>query len=505
MGRYFQCCLFLINLLLANEIQANVVPNSLFSNHMVLQRDVAVPVWGTADEGERITVSINGQVQTTTARNGNWMVQLKKMDAGGPYVLTIQGNNMVEITDVLIGEVWLCSGQSNMERQLGPRPPQKPIYDWEYEASLALYPSIRQYYVPEAFSATKLSDRNSTWTVCDPQSVVNFSAVGYFFAKNLYKDLNVPIGILFSAYGGTQANHWASREAMETNPVLQDLLINYDKAVHAFPAELELFSSQYPSIYNQYLADSAKAAYDNKPIPKKPVPPKNPAKGRLPGGLYNAMIHPLIPYAIKGVCWYQGESDNGQAQKYESTLSTLIAGWRKDWGQADLPFLIVQIAPHKDMSPEIRNAQLQVVKNTKQTALIVTTDCGDSADIHPAYKQPVGERLALAARALAYHEKIEYSGPMIRSATIVAGTIELKFTHVANGLKDGADTLRGFTIAGPDAKFYPANAVINGKKVVLSHPSVHNPIHVRYGWSNVPQVNLYNKEGLPASPFRIDF
>ncbi|MDE3253911.1 MAG: sialate O-acetylesterase, partial [Bacteroidota bacterium] len=194
MGRYSQFCLFLMSLLLVNGAKANVEPNSLFSDHMVLQRGVAIPVWGTADDGERIAVSINGQLQTTTAREGKWMVELKKMDAGGPYVITIQGNNMVEITDVMIGEVWLCSGQSNMERQLGPRPPQKPIYDWEYEASLALYPSIRQYYVPEAFSAEKLTDRKSKWTVCDPETVRNFSAVGYFFAKDLYKDLHVPIG-----------------------------------------------------------------------------------------------------------------------------------------------------------------------------------------------------------------------------------------------------------------------------------------------------------------------
>lgn len=505
MVRYSQICLFLISLLLANGAKANVEPNSLFSDHMVLQRGVAIPVWGTADDGERIAVSINGQLQTTTARDGKWMVELKKMDAGGPYVLTIQGNNMIEITDVLIGEVWLCSGQSNMERQLGPRPPQKPIYDWEYEASLALYPSIRQYYVPEAFSAEKLTDRKSKWTVCDPETVRKFSAVGYFFARDLYNDLNVPIGILFSAYGGTEANHWASREALETNPVLLELLNKYDKALHAFPAELESFSSQYPSLYNQYLSDSAKAAYENKPIPKKPMPPKNPAKGRLPGGLYNAMIYPLIPYPIKGVCWYQGENDNGKTAVYASTLTTLIDGWRNDWHEGDFPFLIVQIAPHKDMRPELRNAQLEVVKNTKETALIVTTDCGDSADIHPAYKQPVGQRLALAARALAYGEKIEYSGPMIRSATITDGTIELKFTHIGAGLKTSEGPLTGFSIAGPDAKFFPANARISGKKIVLSHPSVHNPIHIRYGWSNVPHVNLINSEGLPASPFRIDF
>jgi sialate O-acetylesterase len=217
------------------------------------------------------------------------------------------------------------------------------------------------------------------------------------------------------------------------------------------------------------------------------------------------MIYPLIPYAIKGVCWYQGENDNGKADIYASTLTTLIDGWRSDWHEGDFPFLIVQIAPHKDMRPEIRNAQLQVVKNTKETALIVTTDCGDSADIHPAYKQPVGQRLALAARALAYGEKIEYSGPMIRSATIVDGNIELKFTHIADGLKTSEGPLTGFSIAGPDGKFFPANANISGKKVVLSHPSVHNPIHIRYGWSNVPHVNLINSAGLPASPFRIDF
>jgi sialate O-acetylesterase len=351
-----------------------------------------------------------------------------------------------------------------MERQLGPRPPQPPIADWEKEREMAGYPAIREYYVPLKYSAEKVEDVHGGWTVCSSRTVADFSAVGYFFAENLYKQLKVPVGILFSAFGGTPAEDWISLAALEGNPALNELVRNYDKVTA-----------------------------DYKP------------GGQLLCGLYNGMIYPLLPYAIKGVAWYQGENNNDRPRQYQVILPALIKNWRNDFGVGDFPFLIVQIAPFKDMSPEIREAQLLVSEKVKNTALIVTTDCGDANNIHPSHKQPVGERLSLAARALAYREKIEYAGPTYRSSAIKGHRVVLGFTHMGGGLvARNGDSLKGFTIAGADKKFVAALAVIKRKKIVVYSDQVDKPVAVRYGWANVPDVNLYNAAGLPASPFRSD-
>lgn len=442
---------------------ADVKPSSLFTDHMVLQQEKEVPVWGEADKGEKITVTFNGHSVSTTSNDGKWLVKLPKMRyTTVPATLTITGKNTVKINDVLVGEVWLCSGQSNMERQLGPRPPQQPITDWEKERDAANYPLIREYYVPLKYAAEKVADVNSKWTVCSPSTVSDFSAVGYFFARDLYKKLNIPVGIIFSAFGGTPAEDWTSEEALKNNPKLADLVTNYGK-----------------------------------------VKPGYQPAGQRMSGLYNGMINPLLPYAIKGVAWYQGEANNDQAALYPTVLSNMIANWRADFKQGNFPFLIVQIAPHKDMKPEIREAQLKVSQSVKNTALIVTTDCGDANDIHPPHKQPVGERLALAAEALAYGDKIEYSGPLFSSVKIWGDKMSIRFTHTGKGLS-AKEKLTGFSIAGADKKFVPAEAVIKGGEVIVSAKEVAKPVAVRYGWANVPVCNLYNAEGLPASPFRTD-
>ncbi|SHN36844.1 sialate O-acetylesterase [Chitinophaga sp. CF418] len=443
---------------------ATVVPNSLFSDHMILQKGVAVPVWGHANDGEKVTVRFNGQEVSTVAKGGKWMVKLAPL----PYIttpkeMTIMGENKVSIKDILVGEVWLCSGQSNMERQLGPRPPQQPITDWEKERDAANFPMIREYYVPLKYAPEKVEDVHEKWTVCSPKTVSDFSAVGYFFARDLYKRINVPIGIIFSAFGGTPAEDWTSKAALEGNPELTELVKNYDKVVEGYR------------------------------------PP-----GKLMNGLYNGMIYPLIPYAIKGVAWYQGEANNGNPKQYQVILPNMIRNWRTDFGQGDFPFLIVQIAPYKDMTPEIREAQLKVTQKVKNTALIVTTDCGDANDIHPSRKQPVGARLALAASGLVYHRKIEYSGPALKTYRVNKDSATLTFDHTAKGLHAGNGKLSGFTIAGGDKKFVPAVAVIRGDKVIVSSPAVSKPVAVRYGWANVPECNLYNSADLPASPFRTD-
>ncbi len=461
---FFICCL----LAMMVPARAIVIPNSLFSDHMVLQKGVIVPVWGRADEGEQVTVSFNGQTVSTRAKDGKWMVKLLPL----PYITTpatmmIVGSNTLVIHDILVGEVWLCSGQSNMERQLGPRPPQPLITDWEKERDAANYPAIREYYVPLKYAPDKVEDVNREWKTCSPQTVTDFSAVGYFFAKNLYDKLQVPVGIIFSAYGGTPAEDWTSKAALEGNPELSELVQNYDKMIAA--------ASWRPA-------------------------------GQRMSGLYNGMIYPLLPYAIKGVAWYQGEANNDRAKQYQAILPTMIKNWRDDFGLGDFPFLIVQIAPFKDMKPEIREAQLLVSGKVANTALIVTTDCGDANNIHPPHKQPVGERLALAAEALAYHQKIEYAGPTYRSYSIKGNKIVLRFSHCGKGLsaKGNDEALTGFTVAGADKNFVAANAVIKGNTIIVTSDKVAMPVAVRYGWANVPDGNLFNKEGLPASPFRTD-
>ncbi len=481
---------------------AAVKPNSLFSDNMVLQRGVVVPVWGTASDSEKVTVEFNGQKVTTIAKDGKWMLKLKPLKAGGPYKMIISGQNTITIQNILVGEVWVCGGQSNMERQLGLRSGQKPIVNWIEEALNANYPEIRQYHVGRKASDTIVADANSKWEICDTTSVREFSAVGYFFARDLYKQLKVPIGLLFSTVGGTTAESWTTKATLEGNSELKILAEQYDKAKLAYPDAVAKYKKDLPTLMLKYAADTLVALAAHKPFPAKPAPPRNPAGGA--GGLYNAMINPIIPYAIKGVIWYQGESNGGRGKQYQTLFPTMITDWRQHWNQGDFPFLFVQIAPYRGADPMIREAQFLTLNKVPNVAMVVTTDCGDSADIHPAYKQPVGNRLSLAARALAYKEKIEYSGPLFDNYAVKGTEVEISFTHTGKGLvaKDGE--LTGFSICGPDKKFVPAMAVISGNKVIVSNPNISFPLAVRYGFVSVPHVNLFNQEGLPASPFRTD-
>ncbi len=487
---------------------AVVKPNSLFSDNMVLQRGVTVPVWGTAEDGEKVTVEFNGQTESTVAKEGKWMLKLKPLKAGGPYKMIISGQNNVTIQNILVGEVWVCSGQSNMERQLGLRSGQKPIVNWKEEAASANYPEIRQFSVPRNYfiktnlADTTFADAKSKWVVCDTSAVKDFSAVGFFFARELYKKYQVPVGLLFSSVGGTPAENWTAKAALEANPELKVLVEQYDKARLAYPDALAKYKSDLPSLMLKYAADTLAALAAKKPFPPKPAPPRNPIGGA--GGLYNAMINPLIPYAIKGVIWYQGESNGGRGKQYQTLFPIMITDWRSRWNQGDFPFLYVQIAPFRGADPMIREAQFLTLKKVSNVAMAVTTDCGDSADIHPTFKQPVGNRLFTAARALAYNEKIEYSGPLYKSFEIKGNTIELSFDHTGKGLLSKDGDLIGFTIAGDDKKFVDASAVIKGNKVIVSNPAIDKPVAVRFGFTNLAKGNLFNVEGLPASSFKTD-
>ena len=485
---------------------AEVKPNSLFSDNMVLQCGVAVPVWGRADEGEEVTVEFAGQFLSAVAQNGKWMVKLNPLKVSNiPQEMKISGKNIVVVKNILVGEVWVCSGQSNMERPLGLHPPLKPVLNWQAEAKDAInYPHIRQFVVPRLTTDMKVETIKGKWVICDTSSVISFSAVGYFFARSLTKQLKVPIGLLFSSWPGTAAEKWTSRVAMENNLELKSIVEKYDQSLLDFPALLAKYKLNEDSLLAKWVSDTISAHIANKPIPKKPIAPIEPKKSGECGGLFNGMIAPLIPYAIKGVIWYQGESNQSNAKQYQTLFPAMITDWRKCWNSGDFPFLFVQIAPYKFMNPEIREAQLISWQKTPNTAMTVIVDCGDSADIHPADKKTVGERLALAARALAYNQKVAYSGPIYKSMEVKGNTIELSFDFVNKGLMVQGDRLTDFVIAGEDKKFVPANAIIKGNKIIVSSEKIQSPVAVRMGWANVPHINLFNLDGLPASPFRTD-
>lgn len=510
--------------LLIHPSQAEVKPNPLFTDGAVLQRGQKIPVWGTARDGEKVTVEIQGQKVSATATGGKWSVRLAPLKEGEALTMKISGDNTVTVNDLLVGEVWVCSGQSNMEWTFSK------AHNAKEEGPKANYPQIRMFTVKKTVALKPMDEATGSWTVCSPATVNGFSAVGYFFARDLHQKLGVPVGMLHTSWGGTPAQSWTSLEGFGNQPELQEYvtaakqkLANYDADVAAYDAKMKVFQAQtkeweekvkapFDAALLQWTKDAAKAKQAGQPEPTKPVlttpkpkPPGQPNAGpNHATSLYNGMVAPLIPYGIRGAIWYQGESNAGKATQYRTLFPAMIADWRKRWDLGDFPFLFVQIAPFKGQPAEIREAQFLSLAAVKNSAMAVTTDVGNANDIHPNQKEPVGQRLALAARALAYGEKIEYSGPLYDSMKASSGKITLRFRHTGGGLvaKDGA--LKGFTIAGKDQKFVPAQANIEGDTVVVSAAGVSDPAAVRYGWDNVPDVNLYNKEGLPASPFRTD-
>ncbi len=487
-------------LLLAVPAAADVQMHNLFCDNMVLQQGMKVPVWGTADPGEKIAVSFNGQKVTTKAgSDGKWMVRLEPMKAGGPYKLLVVGKNMVLCENVMVGEVWVCSGQSNMWWTV------KLSANSDEEIANAKYPNIRLFTVPQRVEPEPVSNVDGKWVECSPETIPDFSAAAYYFGRELHKTLNVPIGLIHTSWGGTPAESWTRLEVMKADPELSIYAARYDQQV----ADMEKAKADYPNVLAKWKEDSEKAKAEGK---EAPAEPKAPAFGPyLPSSLYNGMIAPLIPYGIKGAIWYQGESNAAKAYQYRRLFPLMIKNWRKDWGQGDFPFLFVQLAnwapksdqPMDDYWAELREAQLMTL-SLKNTGMAVAVDIGDPTNIHPANKQEVGRRLALNALAMSYGKKLVYSGPIYRAMEPEYGAIVLVFDHIGGGLVAKGDTLKGFTIAGEDRKFVPAEAKIVGNNVVVSSPQVKDPVAVRYSWAINPDGNLYNKAGLPASPFRTD-
>jgi sialate O-acetylesterase len=485
----------------AGPARADVKPHALFTDGLVLQRGVNVPVWGTADPGEQVRVSIHtgnsGQGAGTAAdKDGKWRVRLSKLPAGGPYRLTIEGKNKIELANVYVGDVWVCSGQSNMEWPLAAS------HNAQQAIAASKNPQIRLFTVPKRTSTARQHDLQGSWQECSPSTVGNFSAVAYFFGRDLQKSLQVPIGLIHTSWGGTVAEAWTSEKALAAVPELKYLAEaarREDEAVDQYLIALET-----------YIREARRARKRGHDLPA--APPQAGRNPNAPSALHNGMIAPLLPYAIKGAIWYQGESNAGRAHEYRTLLPTLIKNWRNDWKQGDFPFLVVQLAPwmpivnepQESAWAELREAQLLTSLKVPGVGLAVITDVGDPVDIHPRKKETVGARLALAARALAHGEKIVYSGPVYDSKKIEGNKVLLRFKHVGGGLATDGGPLKGFTISGKDRKFHNATAEVKGDQVVVSSPDVAQPEEVRYGWANCPVCNFQNKEGLPASPFRTD-
>jgi sialate O-acetylesterase len=620
--------------------------HGLFTDHMVLQRGVEAPIWGWTKPGETVTVRLAGkEAEARAGADGKWTVKIGPFAAGGPHTLTVIGPESATRKDVLIGDVWICSGQSNMEW------PVEQADDAKGEIARADHPKIRLYTVPKKISYVPESQVKGSWEVCSPQTVGDFSAVGYFFGRDLNRELDVPIGLIDSSWGGTIAEAWVSAEslrAMDDFREAVDQIREYEadrenvegvaaREVEAWYAkhdpgsaegkgwadpQLDLASWKAMEAPRKWegagLPDFDGVAWFRKEVdlpaswadkdlvfrlgpiddrdttwfngtkvggkddfsqPREykvpgrltkpgrnviairvldtggdggfvgnpgqmtlsiagddqtspislagtwqyrvgtslkdagPVPPSVSNNPNVVTVLSNGMIAPLVPFAIKGAIWYQGESNVGRAKQYQTLLPTLIGDWRSRFGVGEFPFFIVQLANFLDRRDEpvdsawaeLREAQWLTTRKVPKSAIASAIDIGEAKDIHPRNKQEVGRRLALDALAIAYGRDVEYSGPEFKSMGVQDGKVRLRFEHVGKGLEaQGDGPLKGFAIAGEDGKFVWADARIDGEAVVVSSPKVEKPRAVRYGWADNPEGNLYNKDGLPATPFRAD-
>ncbi len=474
--------------LLASSAFADVTLSPMFQDHAVLQRDKPAPVWGQAAPGEHVTVSFLGQTVGATADEaGRWIVLLTPMEAAATGAdLVVTGKNVLTLHDVVVGEVWLCSGQSNMEFTVNdPVRKDFSVNNAAREVAAAKYPLIRQFKVAPKAVAEPLDEPKGAWSVCSPETVPLFTAVGYFFARDLHRRLGVPIGLINSTWGGTGIEAWMSPAGIaalrkETSPTEPD-----------GPPEL-------------------------KPKPPAPDDPRwasgKDTVGRgdptVPGSLFNGMINPVLPYALRGVIWYQGEHNANAPGKYAPFFASLITTWRLHLGKADLPFFWVQLADYKVATDPSGRAWATLREDQAKalslpgTGQAIAIDVGDPKTVHPRNKQEVGRRLALIAKAKVYGVSVDYSGPVFVSATREGAKMRVRFKYASMGLTAAARPLQSFEIAGADKQYYPAIAVIEGETVVVKSPKVREPVAVRYAWADEPEANLYNGAGLPAGPFR---
>lgn len=489
----FLALLFL--LLLQAYAVGDVTLPSVLADHMVVQRGLPVHLWGMADAHENVSVTFRGETKSATADDlGRWSLFLSPGEAGGPFQLSVKGTNTITLSDVLVGDVWVASGQSNMEF------PMKELTNAAAEIAAAQYPKIRIFRVDHRPSDYPRSDVPAkTWALCTPESARDSSAVAYYFARDLYQKMNVPIGLVESFWGGTPAESWTSLHSLGADASLMPVFAERSKTLD----EQETTVLQLQKEDRDFQKIEAQAKAEGKPAPWRPWHPDFAAWA--PAALFNGMIAPLTRFPIRGVIWYQGEANSGdRAPLYAHLFPTMISDWRRAWDQGDFPFLFVQIANwNTDPDgrwPEVRDAQRRTLA-LRNTGMAVTIDIGDPVDIHPKDKLDVGLRLARAARSIAYGEKLEWSGPLYRGLTREDHALRVWFDH-ADGLAAKGGALVGFEVAGADGKYVTADAKIEGESVVVSSSAVTEPVSVRYGWAANPTCNLVNREGLPASPFQ---
>jgi len=474
----------------------------IFGNQMVLQRDLPVRVWGTADPDEKVTVSIGKNEASATADpHGKWKVELPAVPAGSPVEIKVSGKNTLTLRDVLVGEVWVCSGQSNMQMSV------IASNDGKKEVAEAKHPQIRLFTVPMRPATEPAADVDGYWQECTPETVPHFSGVAYFFGRYLHEQLGVPVGLINTSWGGTRIEPWTPPVGFQAVP-----------AVASIPADSEKQEAGYQKASRKALDKYAKwlsAAQQAKEKGGEIAPPPPWPAGYMPGQqvptrLYNGMVYPIVPFAIKGAIWYQGESNLADGMLYHEKMKALIAGWRSVWNEGDFPFYFVQLAPfhygNADPAALARLWESQTATlSVPNTGMAVTNDIGNTKDIHPKDKQDVGKRLALWALAKAYGKEIVYSGPLYKSMSVDGSTIRVKFDHIGGGLVSrDSKPLDWFTIAGADKKFVPAEAKIDGDAVVVSSAAVDKPVAVRFAWNQDADPNLANMERLPASAFRTD-
>jgi sialate O-acetylesterase len=485
-------------LLLALPALAEVKLPALIAEHMVVQRDLPVHVWGTAAPGEAVNVTFRGETRSANPDEfGRWSLYLSAGAAGGPFELSVKASNTITLTDVLVGDVWVASGQSNMEMGM------HGVANAKAEIAAANYPQIRLFRALTRVADHPLEDIAAhTWVATTPEMIDEFSAAAYFFGRQLHQKYGVPVGLIESNWGGTPAEAWTSMTSLGADASLMPVFAEWGKLMQDQSTTLLERAKQL----QEWEQAVATAKREGKPAPGHPWHP-NQDNCWQPAGLFNAMIAPLTRFPIRGAIWYQGESNAGpeRAPLYAHLFQTMIQDWRRAWGQGDFPFLFVQIADFKTgpdaMWPEVRDAQRRTL-SLANTGMAVTIDIGEATNIHPLNKQDVGLRLALAAEAISYGEKIEYSGPLFRQATVEGNSMRVWFDHTTGGLKTQGEVVLGFEVAGADGKFVEAQARIEGATVVVSASSVSEPRRVRYAWKDVPDCNLFNGENLPASPFR---
>jgi sialate O-acetylesterase len=485
-------------------VQAEVRLPNCFSDRMVLQREQVVPVWGWADPGEEVTLSLGPkQVQTTADASGEWRAELGQMLAGGPYEMVVRGSNEIRFTDVLVGEVWMCAGQSNMERSVALE------WDGEKEVVTTTYPTIRLFKTGQALAGKPREEMRGSWTVAEPAQTQEFSALGFYFGRHLRNELDVPIGLIQCTWDGSSLYAWSPRATIE----------EVWKPKHIERVEQDLVESAsamevYRQSFNLWVEAAADAEAKGEALP---APPEMPRDWRYDQGtlcrLWNGMVAPWVPYGIRGVIWHQGEADANRSVFSLGLFPALIRGWRAAWGQGDFPFLFVQLnnflsetsGEQHSRWAEFREEQARGLSEPN-TAMVVTLDIGDPHNIHPKNKKEVAKRLALAALGSVYGKEAPVSGPRYREMKIEEESIiRVYFDHAESGLGiRGEGPIRGFEVAGQDRQFKPAAAKIEGEEVLVRSPEVPLPVAVRYGWADNPDVNLYNKKGLPAAPFRSD-